>query len=120
MEQDNDAASAIAALNGYEMNGRQLRVNEAENKPRRTSPAITTTDTNCSETGFTGRFLSNKNYCRLFPLRLYFSIEAEERLAYELHIYGTASHSERFLGIGLRTCILCGIIHFGKRLSINY
>ncbi|HOV62650.1 MAG TPA: RNA-binding protein [Spirochaetia bacterium] len=35
MEQDGDAASAISALNGYEMNGRQLRVNEAENKPRR-------------------------------------------------------------------------------------
>ncbi len=39
MEQDNDAASAIAALNGYEMNGRQLRVNEAENKPRRDKPS---------------------------------------------------------------------------------
>ena len=35
MAQDGDASSAISALNGFELNGRQLRVNEAENKPRR-------------------------------------------------------------------------------------
>jgi len=29
-----DAASAIAALNGFSMGGRPLRVNEAEDKPR--------------------------------------------------------------------------------------
>ncbi|MFM1886822.1 MAG: hypothetical protein RL026_1979 [Pseudomonadota bacterium] len=29
-----DAARAIAALNGYSMNGRPLRVNEAQDKPR--------------------------------------------------------------------------------------
>ena len=29
-----DAASAIAALNGYSMGGRPLRVNEAQDKPR--------------------------------------------------------------------------------------
>jgi RNA recognition motif-containing protein len=29
-----DAARAIQALNGYSMNGRPLRVNEAQDKPR--------------------------------------------------------------------------------------
>jgi len=29
-----DAARAIQSLNGYSMNGRQLRVNEAQDKPR--------------------------------------------------------------------------------------
>ncbi len=31
---DEGIASALEALNGYEMNGRALKVNEAENKPR--------------------------------------------------------------------------------------
>lgn len=30
-----DAQSAIAALNGYEMNGRALRINEAQERPPR-------------------------------------------------------------------------------------
>jgi RNA recognition motif-containing protein len=32
---DNEAMAAISALDGNEMDGRNLRVNEAENKPRR-------------------------------------------------------------------------------------
>ncbi len=35
MNTDEEAAAAIAALNGFEYMGRQLRVNEAEDKPRR-------------------------------------------------------------------------------------
>ena len=37
VEMDDDAAeAAISALNGYEMGGRDLRVNEAQERPRRT------------------------------------------------------------------------------------
>ena len=35
MTNDNEAQAAIEALNGFEFMGRQLRVNEAEDKPRR-------------------------------------------------------------------------------------
>ena len=36
VEMDDDAAqAAISALNGYEMGGRALRVNEAQERPRR-------------------------------------------------------------------------------------
>lgn len=35
METDEAASSAIASLNGTELDGRQLRVNEANEKPRR-------------------------------------------------------------------------------------
>lgn len=37
MTNDEEARSAIEALNGFEFMGRQLRVNEAEDKPRRDS-----------------------------------------------------------------------------------
>ena len=37
VEMDDEAATAaISALNGFEMGGRDLRVNEAEDRPRRT------------------------------------------------------------------------------------
>ncbi|HNX72897.1 MAG TPA: RNA-binding protein [Spirochaetales bacterium] len=35
MANDDEAQKAIDALNGFEFMGRQLRVNEAEDKPRR-------------------------------------------------------------------------------------
>lgn len=35
MTNDDEAQKAIDALNGFEFMGRQLRVNEAEDKPRR-------------------------------------------------------------------------------------
>ncbi len=35
MESEEEARAAIDALNGFEFMGRQLRVNEAEDKPRR-------------------------------------------------------------------------------------
>ena len=35
MNTDEEAHAAIEALNGFEFMGRQLRVNEAEDKPRR-------------------------------------------------------------------------------------
>jgi len=35
METEEEARAAIEALNGFEFMGRQLRVNEAEDKPRR-------------------------------------------------------------------------------------
>lgn len=35
MANDDEAQKAIEALNGFEFMGRQLRVNEAEDKPRR-------------------------------------------------------------------------------------
>jgi RNA recognition motif-containing protein len=35
MESEEEARAAIEALNGFEFMGRQLRVNEAEDKPRR-------------------------------------------------------------------------------------
>ncbi len=35
MNTEEEARSAIEALNGFEFMGRQLRVNEAEDKPRR-------------------------------------------------------------------------------------
>ncbi len=35
MNNDDEAQKAIDALNGFEFMGRQLRVNEAEDKPRR-------------------------------------------------------------------------------------
>jgi RNA recognition motif-containing protein len=35
MNNDDEARAAIEALNGFEFMGRQLRVNEAEDKPRR-------------------------------------------------------------------------------------
>lgn len=35
MNTDDEARAAIEALNGFEFMGRQLRVNEAEDKPRR-------------------------------------------------------------------------------------
>ena len=35
MEEDDAAEAAISALDGYEYDGRNLRVNEANNKPRR-------------------------------------------------------------------------------------
>ena len=35
MNTDEEARAAIEALNGFEFMGRQLRVNEAEDKPRR-------------------------------------------------------------------------------------
>jgi len=35
METEEEARAAIDALNGFEFMGRQLRVNEAEDKPRR-------------------------------------------------------------------------------------
>lgn len=34
----NEAQSAIHALNGYQMNGRPLRVNEAQERPQRPRP----------------------------------------------------------------------------------
>ncbi|MDX9826532.1 MAG: RNA-binding protein [Spirochaetia bacterium] len=37
MANDDEAQKAIDALNGFEFMGRQLRVNEAEDKPRRDS-----------------------------------------------------------------------------------
>ena len=37
MTNDEEARAAIEALNGFEFMGRQLRVNEAEDKPRRDS-----------------------------------------------------------------------------------
>lgn len=37
MVNDDEAQKAIDALNGFEFMGRQLRVNEAEDKPRRDS-----------------------------------------------------------------------------------
>lgn len=37
METEEEARAAIDALNGFEFMGRQLRVNEAEDKPRRDS-----------------------------------------------------------------------------------
>ncbi|MEW5816942.1 MAG: RNA-binding protein [Spirochaetota bacterium] len=36
------ASAAISALDGYELNGRKLRVNEAENKPRDSRPRRST------------------------------------------------------------------------------
>jgi len=35
MGSDAEAQAAISAMNGYELDGRQLRVNEALDKPRR-------------------------------------------------------------------------------------
>jgi RNA recognition motif-containing protein len=35
MNTEEEARAAIEALNGFEFMGRQLRVNEAEDKPRR-------------------------------------------------------------------------------------
>jgi hypothetical protein len=35
MGTDDEARAAIAALNGHELDGRQLKVNEAMDKPRR-------------------------------------------------------------------------------------
>ena len=35
MNNDDEAQKAVDALNGFEFMGRQLRVNEAEDKPRR-------------------------------------------------------------------------------------
>lgn len=37
MNSEDESRQAIAALNGFEFMGRQLRVNEAEEKPRRDS-----------------------------------------------------------------------------------
>jgi RNA recognition motif-containing protein len=37
MAQDDAAVAAISALDGKDLGGRKLRVNEAENKPRRDS-----------------------------------------------------------------------------------
>jgi RNA recognition motif-containing protein len=38
MREEADAKNAISALDGYEMDGRRLRVNEANDKPRRDAP----------------------------------------------------------------------------------
>ena len=38
MEDETAAEAAISALNGYEFDGRALRVNEANAKPRRSGP----------------------------------------------------------------------------------
>lgn len=38
MREEADAKNAISALDGYEMDGRRLRVNEANEKPRRDAP----------------------------------------------------------------------------------
>jgi hypothetical protein len=35
MSSDEEASAAIAGTNGHELDGRQLRVNEAMDKPRR-------------------------------------------------------------------------------------
>ena len=37
MSSDDEARAAIAGTNGYELDGRQLKVNEAMDKPRRES-----------------------------------------------------------------------------------
>jgi RNA recognition motif-containing protein len=38
MGTDQEATAAISALNGWELDGRQLRVNEANDKPKRDNP----------------------------------------------------------------------------------
>lgn len=38
MREEADAKNAISALDGYELDGRRLRVNEANEKPRRDAP----------------------------------------------------------------------------------
>ena len=38
MEDENAADAAVSALNGYELDGRALRVNEANSRPRRNGP----------------------------------------------------------------------------------
>jgi RNA recognition motif-containing protein len=38
MSNESDAKNAISALDGYELDGRRLRVNEANEKPRRDAP----------------------------------------------------------------------------------
>jgi RNA recognition motif-containing protein len=38
MREESDAKNAISALDGYELDGRRLRVNEANDKPRRDAP----------------------------------------------------------------------------------
>jgi RNA recognition motif-containing protein len=38
MREEADAKNAISALDGYELDGRRLRVNEANDKPRRDAP----------------------------------------------------------------------------------